>query len=59
MLNYLKTGSSPHYLEAGYSLDNIFRFLRLEAIASFADGQYRDFGFRIGISADLQNLVSF
>ncbi len=59
VLNYLKTGGSPHYLEAGYSLDNIFRILRLEAIASFADGKYQDVGFRVGISADLQNLVSF
>ncbi len=59
VLNYLHTEVSPHYLEVGYSLDNIFRFLRLEAISSFADGKYQDFGFRVGISTDLENLFDF
>lgn len=57
VLNYLKSELSPHYLEVGYSLDNIFRFLRLEALSSFTDGQYQDFGFRIGISTNLENLL--
>src|SRR5690606_5134030 len=38
-VNYLKTGQSPHYYEVGYSLENIFRVFRLEAAASFTDGQ--------------------
>lgn len=59
VLNYLKSELSPHYLEVGYSLDNIFRFLRLEAVSSFADGQYQDFGFRVGISTNLENLLDF
>ena len=59
VLNYLKSELSPHYLEAGYSVDNIFRFFRLEAVTSFANGHYQEFGFRIGISTDLENLVNF
>lgn len=66
ILNYLATdnnkplelpngGSFPaqrglQYMEVGYSLDNIFRFFRIEAIASFKDYEYQDFGIRIGIS---------
>ena len=56
LLNYLKTDASPHYLEAGYSLDNIFRFLRVEGVASFENGRYRDFGVRIGISTNFGEL---
>ena len=52
--NYLKTSSSPHYYELGYSLDNVFRILRLEAAASFENGQYQEFGFRIGIATILK-----
>jgi len=53
LLNYLKTAQSPHYMEVGYSLDNILRFLRLEAVANFENGQYRSFGLRVGISTTL------
>jgi hypothetical protein len=56
LFNYLKTSGSPHYMEVGYSLDNIFRFLRVEAVANFEDGQYRDFGVRVGISTSLENI---
>ena len=59
LINHLKTSASPHYTEVGYSLDNIFRFFRIEAIASFHDGTYRDFGVRIGISTNLGNAVGF
>jgi hypothetical protein len=58
-VNYLKTSASPHYAEVGYSLDNIFRFFRVEAVAGFDDGQYRDFGIRIGISTNLGNAIGF
>ena len=58
-VNYLKTSASPHYTEVGYSLDNIFRFFRVEAVASFDNGQYRDFGIRIGISTNLGNAIGF
>ena len=59
LVNHLKTSTSPHYTEVGYSLDNIFRFFRVEAIASFQDGMYQDFGIRIGISTTLINAVGF
>ena len=58
-VNYLKTSASPHYTEVGYSLDNIFRFFRVEAVAGFDNGQYRDFGIRIGISTNLGNAIGF
>jgi hypothetical protein len=54
LFNYLKTDRGPHYMEVGYSLDNILRFLRLEAVASFEDGRYRDFGVRLGVATTLE-----
>lgn len=58
LFNYLKTDLSPHYMEVGYSLDNVLRFLRVEAIANFEDGKYRNFGVRIGIATTLENLFN-
>ncbi len=52
--NYLKTGQSPHYYEVGYSLDNVFRVFRLEAATSFTNGNFQEFGVRIGIATLLQ-----
>jgi hypothetical protein len=52
-LNYLATPTSKNYTEVGYSIDGILRFLRLEAAASFRDGQFLDYGFRIGIATSL------
>ncbi|PRY12009.1 carboxypeptidase-like protein [Pontibacter ummariensis] len=52
--NYLKTSKSPHYYELGYALDNVFRFLRLEAAASFKDHQFQELGFRIGVATIFQ-----
>ena len=57
LVNYLKIGTSPHYTEVGYSLDNIFRFFRVEAVASFNNGTYQDLGIRIGISTNLGNAI--
>jgi hypothetical protein len=50
-VNYLKTTHSPHYYELGYSLDNIFRVLRLEAAAAFTNGSYKEFGLRFGVTS--------
>lgn len=52
-LNYLATPASRNYTEVGYSIDGILRFLRLEVAASFRDGQFLDYGFRIGIATSL------
>ncbi|MFN5337288.1 MAG: DUF5686 and carboxypeptidase regulatory-like domain-containing protein [Bacteroidota bacterium] len=38
-INYLKTEHSPHYVEIGYSLDNLFRIFRVELAAGFENGQ--------------------
>lgn len=48
--NYLKTSHSPHYYEVGYSLDNVFRFFRLEVASSFTNGNYKETGIRVGIA---------
>ncbi len=50
VLNYLKTETSPHYIELGYGLDNIFKFMKIQAITSFENGKYQSFGIRIGLS---------
>jgi hypothetical protein len=39
-VNYLKTQHSPHYMEIGYSLDNLFRIFRVEFAAGFENGQF-------------------
>ncbi len=55
-VNHLITPSLNNYVEVGYSVDNIFRFLRFDLTASFIDGKYEDFQFQIGITSDF---VSF
>ncbi len=52
-VNYLKTPSSKDYTELGYGLDGILRILRLEGAVSFSGGEYKNYGFRIGISSNL------
>jgi hypothetical protein len=52
-VNYLATPTSKNYTEIGYSIDGILRIFRLEAAASFSDGKYQDYGFRIGIATNI------
>ncbi|MEO0732397.1 MAG: DUF5686 family protein, partial [Bacteroidota bacterium] len=52
-VNYLYTPSSDHYMEVGYSIDNIFRFFRLEFVTAFRDLQYEDFGVRFSIASSI------
>jgi len=52
-VNYLATPSSNNYTEVGYAIDGILRLFRLEAAASFQNGAYKDYGFRIGIASYL------
>lgn len=54
-VNYLHSPSSDNYMELGYGLDNIFRFFRIEGIASFQNFESRHFGLRIGISTSFFN----
>ena len=57
-VNYLNTDFSQNYFEVGYGIDNIARIFRLEFISSFQDGKYLDFGVRIGIATNLDNLFN-
>jgi len=52
-VNYLATPTSKNYVEAGYSIDNIFRLFRLEGAVAFQNGKYYDWGVLIGISSNL------
>jgi hypothetical protein len=52
-VNYLATPTSKNYTELGYSIDGILRFFRLEVAAAFRDGQYVNYGFRIGIATNI------
>lgn len=49
--NYLKTDYSPNYWEVGYTIDKIFKALRLEFVYSFQDLEPQTFGVRIGVSS--------
>lgn len=57
-VNYLATPTSQNYFELGYSLDNIFGILRLEAAFSFQDGKYQDWGVLLGIASNLGGAFS-
>lgn len=52
-INYLGTEYAENYTEVGYGIDNIFRFFRIEGIAAFQNGNYVDWGIRIGVSTVL------
>lgn len=52
-VNYLATPAAEHYTEVGYSIDNIFRFFRVEAALAFQDGKYKDWGILIGIASNI------
>lgn len=49
-LNYLKTPALKNYLEVGYGLDGIFRFLRVEVIAAFEQGYKPRWGWQLGVT---------
>ena len=53
-VNYLGSQTSNNYFEVGFTVDNIFRFLKVEAISSYQNGSFREFGFRIGIASFLK-----
>lgn len=52
-VNYLLTPRVDDYFEVGYSLDNILRFFRIEAVANYYDGQYQGFGVRVGVASNI------
>lgn len=59
MINGLKTATSDYYTELGYSINYIFRFLRFEAVTSWENMKYKEFGFRFGVATGFQNLFKF
>lgn len=54
-VNYLYTPTSDNYIEVGYTLDNIFRFLRVEFVQSFQGWEAKQFGVRIGVASIFNN----
>ena len=52
-VSYLGTPQSGHYTELGYSIDGILRIFRLEGAASFQNGKYTGYGFRIGVASSI------
>ncbi len=54
IFNYLTNTGIDNYMEVGYGIDYIFRILRLEAITSWENGNFRDFGIRIGLITSIE-----
>jgi len=52
-VNYLATPTSRNYTEVGYGIDGILRIFRLEAAAAFRDGEYLNYGVRVGIATSI------
>ena len=55
-VNALETRHADHYMELGYGLNYIFRVFRIEAVTSFQDFKFQDWGIRIGLAANLETL---
>lgn len=55
-VNHLATSNLKPYTELGFGINYIFRVLRVEAVTSFFEGQYQDFGIRIGVATNLDDL---
>lgn len=55
-VNYLATDLSDNYTELGYGINYILRVFRIEAVASFQDGRYQDFGVRLGIATNFDSI---
>ena len=52
-VNHLATPLANNYTEVGYSIDNIFRFFRIETAVSFDNDGYLDWGIFLGISSSI------
>lgn len=57
-MNYLNTPAAGNYMELGYGIDYIFRIFRLELVTSFLDGEYQDFGVKIGVALGLEDVFN-
>lgn len=56
-INHLITPSVNNYTEVSYSIDNLFRFFRIDVTGAFLDGKYEDFRIQIGITTDLISIT--
>ena len=54
--NALWTKEHGDYAELGYSINYVFRFLRLEAVTTWEDRQYRNTQFRFGLATGFNQL---
>ena len=54
--NVLETREVNPYLEVGYGINYILRILRIEGGISFIDGKYHDWGIRIGVASNFEDL---
>lgn len=53
--NYLKTTDAPHYVEVGYTIDNLFNILRIEFAYNFNTSPIAPaFGWRLGLATRVQ-----
>jgi len=55
-VNYLYTPTSDNFTELGYSIDNIFRFLRVEFVTGWRGFKYDDFGIRVSVASSFGRL---
>ena len=46
-ITYLYTPQTPHYVQLGYSLDEIFFLMDLGVYVGFQEGSYKGFGARL------------
>jgi hypothetical protein len=55
--NVLVAPTSDEYMEVGYAINYVFRFLRVEFLTSWQDYKYQDFAVRIGVATDFKSLL--
>lgn len=53
VFNHLITPLANNYMEVGYSLTNVFRVARIDFVAGFIDGRYREFRIQVGILSEI------
>jgi hypothetical protein len=51
--NHLYTPRNGHYFEVGYSITNLYRFIRIDFVTSYQDGGFRDWRIQVGFSSDV------
>jgi hypothetical protein len=54
--NVLVADTSDEYMEIGYGLNYVLRFLRIEFMTSWQDLKYKDFALRVGVATDFRSL---